>query len=601
MRKNMLRAKKNIFGSWRASLLIILIFIIAGGIIARLFLIQISKGGDYNEEAQKQQQILQSLVAQRGDIFIQDRYKNMEASAPENAEPSGAISEKTKNYFVVATSRTYQMLYAVPKDIQEKEKAIKEISALLGQSEAEIAAKINKSNDPYEPLAHKLTDEQADKIRSLNIKGLFLMPENWRYYPAGNLVSNVLGFVSATGEKNQQTGQYGLEAYYQKALSGESGFMKAARDAIGRMIFSGDYDLEPAKNGDSLVLTIDQNVQFMAEKELKGVAEKWQAESGTAIVMDPKTGKILAMASLPDFDPNEYSKVEKTEAFMNPAVQDVYEPGSVMKPITMAAGLDTGKISPETTFTDAGILKIGGYTITNAAEKSYGTCTMTKVLEKSINTGAVFVERAVGPDVFRQYVEKFGFMESTGIDLSGEVVGKTSNLKKGGPEINFATASFGQGISMTPISLISALGAIANNGKLMKPYVVEKIIHADGAEEQIEPEMKRQVISPQAASQLTSMLVSTVKNGYDKVKLSGYYVAGKTGTAEVPNPEGGGYGTGKFIHTFVGWAPAYNPKFIILLKLDNPQGIRFASDSLSPVFGSLAKYLLSYYEIPPEE
>jgi len=201
MRKNMLRAKKNIFGSWRASLLIILIFIIAGGIIARLFLIQISKGGDYNEEAQKQQQILQSLVAQRGDIFIQDRYKNMEASAPENAEPSGAISEKTKNYFVVATSRTYQMLYAVPKDIQEKEKAIKEISALLGQSEAEIAAKINKSNDPYEPLAHKLTDEQADKIRSLNIKGLFLMPENWRYYPAGNLVSNVLGFVSATGEK----------------------------------------------------------------------------------------------------------------------------------------------------------------------------------------------------------------------------------------------------------------------------------------------------------------------------------------------------------------------------------------------------------------
>ena len=597
----MLRAKKNIFGSWRASLLIILIFIIAGGIIARLFLIQISKGGDYNEEAQKQQQILQSLVAQRGDIFIQDRYKNMEASAPENAEPSGAISEKTKNYFVVATSRTYQMLYAVPKDIQEKEKAIKEISALLGQSEAEIAAKINKSNDPYEPLAHKLTDEQADKIRSLNIKGLFLMPENWRYYPAGNLVSNVLGFVSATGEKNQQTGQYGLEAYYQKALSGESGFMKAARDAIGRMIFSGDYDLEPAKNGDSLVLTIDQNVQFMAEKELKGVAEKWQAESGTAIVMDPKTGKILAMASLPDFDPNEYSKVEKTEAFMNPAVQDVYEPGSVMKPITMAAGLDTGKISPETTFTDAGILKIGGYTITNAAEKSYGTCTMTKVLEKSINTGAVFVERAVGPDVFRQYVEKFGFMESTGIDLSGEVVGKTSNLKKGGPEINFATASFGQGISMTPISLISALGAIANNGKLMKPYVVEKIIHADGAEEQIEPEMKRQVISPQAASQLTSMLVSTVKNGYDKVKLSGYYVAGKTGTAEVPNLENGGYGTGKFIHTFVGWAPAYNPKFIILLKLDNPQGIRFASDSLSPVFGSLAKYLLSYYEIPPEE
>ena len=587
------RAGRKLFISWRASLLIILIFLIAGGIIARLFLIQISKGGDYNEEAQKQQQILQSLTAQRGDIFIQDRYKNMEISASEN--------NNTKNYFVVATNRTYQMLYAVPKDIQEKDRAIKEISVILNQPESEIAAKINKPNDPYEPIAHKLTDEQAEKVKALKIKGLFLVPENWRYYPAGKLMSNALGFVSAIGDKNQQVGQYGLEEYFQKALAGESGFMEAAKDAIGRMIFSGDYDLEPAKNGDSLILTIDQNIQFMAEKELKDVVEKWQAESGTVIAMDPKTGKILAMASLPDYDPNEYSKVEKPEIFMNPAIQDVYEPGSVMKPITMAAGLDTGKISPETTFTDPGILKIGGYTITNAAERSYGVCTMTKVLEKSINTGAVFVERLVGPDVFREYVEKFGFMEPTGIDLSGEVVGKTSNLKKGGPEINFATAAFGQGISVTPISLISALGAIANDGKLMKPYLVEKIIHADGAESTIEPEVKRQVISPQAASQLTSMLVSTVKNGYDKVKLKGYYVAGKTGTAEIPNPKGGGYGTGEFIHTFVGWAPAYNPKFIILLKMDKPRGINFASDSLSPVFGRLAKYLLNYYEIPPEE
>lgn len=585
------RAGRNFFVSWRASLLIILVFIIAGGIIARLFLIQIKKGGFYDKLAQGQQQVLQSLTAQRGDIFIQDRYKNMEISTLGN--------KNTKNYFIVATNRTYQMLYAVPKDIQEKDRAIKEISVILNQPEADIAAKINKPNDPYEPIAHKLTDEQADKIKALKIKGLFLSPENWRYYPAGKLMSNVLGFVSAIGDKNQQIGQYGLEEYFQKSLSGESGFMEAAKDAIGRMIFSGDYDLEPARNGDSLVLTIDQNIQFMAEKELMDVVEKWQAESGTAIVMDPKTGKILAIANLPDFDPNEYSKVEKQETFMNPAIQDVYEPGSVMKPITMAAGLDTKKISPETTFTDQGILKIGGYTVTNAAERIYGVCTMTKVLEKSINTGAVFVERMVGPDVFREYVEKFGFMESTGIDLSGEVVGKTSNLKKGAPEINFATASFGQGISVTPISLISALGVIANDGKLMKPYLVEKIIHADGTESTIGPEVKRQVISPQAASQLTSMLVSTVKNGYDKVKLKGYYVAGKTGTAEIP--QGGSYDTGEFIHTFVGWAPAYNPKFIILLKMDKPRGINFASDSLSPVFGNLAKYLLSYYEIPPEE
>jgi cell division protein FtsI (penicillin-binding protein 3)/stage V sporulation protein D (sporulation-specific penicillin-binding protein) len=575
-------------GSWRLKIILATIFIIAGGILARLFLIQIFQGGFYNSLAQNQQQVFENLVPQRGEIFIQDRYKDNSADG-------------NQNYFVVATNRTYQMLYAVPKDISEKERAIKELSAILGQPEEQLASKINKSDDPYEPLAHKLDDEQAKKIKNLKIKGLQLAPETWRYYPAGNFMSNVLGFVGVGEDGSQKIGQYGLEEYYQKDLVGESGFMEAVKDAIGRMVFSGDYDLEPAKNGDSLILTIDQNIQFMAEKELGGVIEKWSAASGETIVMEPKTGRILAMANFPNFDPNEYFRIEDTAIFMNASVQEVYEPGSVMKPITMSAGLDSGKIEPQTTYTDSGILKIGGYTVTNAAGRTYGTCTMTKVLEKSINTGAVFVEREVGPDVFREYIEKFGFMEKTGIDIKGEIVGNTSGLKQGSPEINFATASFGQGISVTPVALVSALSAIANGGKLMKPYLVEKIISSDGNETQIEPEMKRQVMSPQAADKLTSMLVSTVKNGYDKIKLKGYYVAGKTGTAEIPNLKTGGYDTGEFIHTFVGWAPAFDPKFIILLKMDKPHGINFASDSLSPPFSSLAQYILNYYQIPPEE
>jgi len=347
-------------------------------------------------------------------------------------------------------------------------------------------------------------------------------------------------------------------------------------------------------------LTIDRNIQFTAEENLKEVVEKWKAEDGTVIIMEPKTGKILALANWPNFDPNNYSEVKNIDIFLNSATQKLFEPGSVFKPITMAAGLDTDKIGPQTTYVDEGIVKIGGYTITNANNRSYGLSSMTKVLEKSINTGAVFVQRLIGPDVFREYVNKFGFSQVTGIDLESEIAGNISNLKEGSPEINFATASFGQGIAVTPIELITALGAIANEGKLMKPYIVEKIIHPDGTETTISPEIRRQVISPQTASKLTSMLVSTVRQGYDKIKIKGYFIAGKTGTAQIPNPDRKGY-SDESTHTFVGWAPAFNPKFIILLKIDKPKGIRFASDSLAPTFAKLTQYLLNYYEIPPEE
>jgi cell division protein FtsI/penicillin-binding protein 2 len=569
----------------------------AGGILVRLFLLQIFKGSFYYALAQNQQQIFEQLVPQRGEIFIQDKFQKTEISVDLNNDN---LFKNTSNLFPVAANKEYQMVYVVSKEVEEKDRDLvaKKLAEIIGQQEEKIKEKIYKTDDPYEPIAHKLSDEQAQKIKELKIKGIYLSPETWRYYPSGNFLSHVLGFVGFYNDT--KIGQYGLEGFYQKELEGKPGLIDAVKDAIGRWIFSSEYNLEPARNGDNLILTIDQNIQFMAEKELKEVGEKWQAESGTAIIMDPTTGKVLAMANFPGFDPNEYSKVENIDVFVNPAIQKLYEPGSVMKPITMAAGLDSGKIEPETTYTDTGLLQIGGYTISNAAERKYGLCTMTKVLEKSINTGAVFAQRKVGTDLFREYIEKFGFGETTGIDLYGEISGNINGLKSGSPEINFATASFGQGIAVTPMELITALSAIANQGKLMKPYLVEKIIYADGSEEKIEPQMKRQVISPEAAKKLTSMLVSTVRNGYDKIKLTGYFVAGKTGTAQIPNQDKRGYSSDS-IHTFVGWAPAFDPKFIILLKMDKPKGINFASDSLSPPFTNLTKYLLNYYEIPPEE
>jgi len=265
----------------------------------------------------------------------------------------------------------------------------------------------------------------------------------------------------------------------------------------------------------------------------------------------------------------------------------------------MAAGLDTNKITPETTYVDTGSVKIGGYTINNAHNLSYGLSSMTKVLEKSINTGAIYVQRSIGADIFKNYVEAFGFGEPLGVDLAGEASGSLYNIGQN-HEVNFATASFGQGISVTSLQMADAIAAIANNGKLMKPYFVEKIVQSDGKEIKTQPQVLRQVVSPLAASELTAMLVSTVRNGYDKIKVKNYFVAGKTGTAQIPNADKPGY-SDQTIHSFAGYAPAYNPKFLIYLQMEKPQGIEFASDSLAPVFSDLTQYLLNYYEIPPEQ
>jgi len=389
-----------------------------------------------------------------------------------------------------------------------------------------------------------------------------------------------------------------LEQYYEKQLAGQSGLLKSGKDALGRWLLMSDYALEPAEDGANLYLTLDQNIQYVVEQRMKALVEKWQAAGGCAIVMEPKTGAIRAMASFPNFDPNEYQDTKNADYFMNNCLQKIYEPGSVFKPVVMAAGLDTNKITPETTYTDTGAVQIGSYVIKNAQEKTYGLSSMTKVLERSINTGVIFVQRLIGGETFLKYIEAFGFDELTNIDLASEARGSLANIRED-REINYATAAFGQGISVTPLQMASAIAAIANNGQLMRPYVVEKIVDVDGQETITEPQVIRQVMAPQNAAKLTAMLVSTVRNGYDKVKLPGYFVAGKTGTAQIPTANG--YSVDETIHSFEGFAPAYNPKFLIFLKLDKPRGINFASESLAPVFTDIAKYLFNYYEIPPEE
>jgi len=561
-------------GNFRFYTLLTFVFLIAGCIVARLFSLQIIQHGFYTALAQNQQEVLAKLIPRRGEIFIQEK--------------GGAWQS-------LATNRTFQTAFLSPKEIKDKNMVAEKLAPLLDISIDKMLEKLKDPNDPYEPLKSKLDDETTQKITELNLPGVHLTPEDWRWYPQGTLASNILGFMGM--KDSQRVGQYGLEQYYQELLAGKSGLLDSKKDAVGNWLLMGDYNLDPAQDGSSIYLTLDQNIQYLVEQKMKAVIEKWKAASGCAIIMNPKTGAIIAMTSLPDFDPNEYQKTENADLFMNSCTQKLYEPGSVFKPVVMAAGLDVGKISPETTYTDTGSLQIGNWIIQNAQQKTYGLSTMTKVLEKSINTGVIFVQRLIGGETFKKYIETFGFGELTGVDMAAEVGGNLKNIEEN-KEINYANAAFGQGILVTPLQMASAVAAIANDGKLMRPYLVEKIVKPDGQEEVTQPQIIRQVMAPQNAGKLTAMLVSTVRNGYDKVKLPGYFVAGKTGTAQIA--EGHGYSPTDTNHSFEGFAPAYNPKFLIFLKLEKPRGISFASESLAPVFTEIAQYLFNYYEIQPE-
>jgi stage V sporulation protein D (sporulation-specific penicillin-binding protein) len=408
-----------------------------------------------------------------------------------------------------------------------------------------------------------------------------------RFYPEKNLMSSVVGFLGFQ-DKNR-VGQYGLEEYYEPWLSGQVGsknFLDIVGLSNGRM------------QGSSLVLTLDKNIQFFAETKLKELADKWGASGGSVVIQDPKTGLILAMANYPSFDPNHYSEYP-LEVFVNSNIQIPFEPGSSFKPITMAAALDTASVKPETSYFDSGEIKVGASTIRNYDFKSNGWQTMTNVLEKSINTGAIFAMRQTGHDNFLEYLEKFQLGKKTDVDLAGEAAGNIKNLYTG-REINFVTASFGQGISVTPLQLVNAYSAVANGGKLMRPYLVEKIIKADGESVVMKPEVIAEPITQETAKTLTLMLVSVIENGsIKKAIVPGFHIAGKTGTAQEAKPEGG-YAE-FFIHNLVGFGPVEDPRFTILVKLDRPKGVETAAVSLADTFGDIARFLINYYGIAPSE
>ena len=564
----------------RMNLILLFFGLLFAALIGRLFLLQIVSHRAYLDLAAKQHATVEASTPERGSIFMRD---------------------KDGSPVPLAENRIYKTLVVSPKLVTDEEGAASFLADQFGFDTQALVKRFSNKNDEYEVIARKVEPDKADEIDRKKIPGVFFQEEKLRSYPHGVLGSQLVGFVSR--QQDTEEGRYGLERYYEKQLAGAIDAAHTddnAQHASDFLLAWGRKVIHPAQNGSDVYATIDYNVQIKAEEMLEAVKDKWQASSGSVLVMEPKTGRILALANAPAFDPNAYSREKNFSVFLDAAVQSTYELGSVMKPITMVAALQEHAVTPDTTYTDTGKVKFGRFTIQNFDEKAHGLQTMSQVIENSLNTGMIFVSRLLGKEKQLDYFKRFGFGQKTGIDLVGEVGGNISKLDNR-KDIDFATASFGQGISVTPIQLATAIAAIANHGTLMQPYVADRVVDDSGNSIVKNPVAVRQVVSKEAAETMTKMMIAAVRNGFEnRAGIKGYFVAGKTGTAQIPKSDGRGY-SDNVIHTFVGYAPAFDPKFLVLLELVNPRGNKFAANTLTPAFHDLAQFLLNYYEIPPDE
>lgn len=564
----------------RTTVLFIVMLGVLGIVIGRIVFLQVVAHKRYVDLAARQHTMEKVLPAYRGEVFL----KNNDGVYP------------------IAVNREYFLAYVSPRDVPDDQipAVADRLVAALGVSRENVLGKLAKRDDIYEVLKRKVARDEKEAIVRENIPGLFFIPEFFRFYPGGSLGAQTVGFVGSDGE--QYVGRYGIEASFDTVMHGTDGRVVQMRDARGGWMSNADRTLEEPRDGSDIYLTIDYAVQYEVERILREAVAEYGAKSGAIIVMDPMTGRILAMANEPTFSPNDYGTVQDVSVFRNSVISDEYECGSVFKPITVAMGLDAGKITPDSTYTDTGSVKIAEYTIKNSESKVYGTQTMTQVLEQSINTGMIHIERLVGNARFKEYLERFGFGAVSGITLPAEADGDISNLARVNRDIEYYTASFGQGIAVTLLQVVAAYGALANGGELMTPHIVEKIVTADGVEQVVEPRVVHRVISQEASRSIGKMLRNVVVNRHGKrADVPGYVIGGKTGTAQVAKSGAKGYDDSRTIGTFAGYGPIDDPRFVIAVRIDEPTKVIWAESSAAPTFGKVMKYLLDVYGIVPTE
>ena len=490
---------------------------------------------------------------------------------------------------------------AFPSKVRRPDEAAATLAPVLGVSPESIREALANTSASYVRLNHGARVDQtvADQVAALRIGGIVVEPATKRTYPERTLAGQIIGYVDFDGH-----GQYGIEGQWDEQLAGTPGRLRSEKDTEGHEIGIGIRDLRPPVDGLDTYLTIDRTVQYVAERELERAVIDQRADGGTVIVMNPRSGAILAMANRPSYDPNRYEEAATTPSiFQNPAISGTYEPGSTFKIVTMAAGIEEKVVTPDTVIDDGGILTLGGFTIRNWDRKANGRITMTQALERSSNIAAASVAQRLGADRFQRYVNAFGFGTRTGIDLQGEEIGIVKRVGSAGwSQIDVVTNAFGQGIAVTPIQMAVAMSTIANGGIMMRPHVVQKVVDPTTGQvvSETRPQIVRQAISRDASATMLQMLFRSAENGETRGTLvPGFQAAGKTGTASIPT--NGVYSEDETIASFVGAVPANDPQFVILVKIDRPRVEPWGSLVAKPVFAMVGQEVSRYLRLARTE
>lgn len=485
-------------------------------------------------------------------------------------------------------------VFAQTDTINNKNEVAKILSEIISVDQASLSAKLNKENVKWISLADKIEAGLIEKVKEKNIAGLSLSEDNKRYYPESSMAAHLLGFVGKN-HNGQDEGYFGLEGYYNEQIKGRSGLIKDEKDALGNQILAGNRLEIAAQDGRNLHLTIDKTVQFVVEKKLAEGIQKYGAKSGSVIVMNPQNGEIKGMASYPSYIPDKRLDFE-TEIYKNPAIASAYEPGSTFKILVMAAAINEGKIAPNDEFNEDGPVEIGKYSIKTWNHQYHGKIKIPEIIQYSSNVGMVYIQEKLGKDNLIKYFKKLEMGKLTGIDLQDESTPDLRPLDQW-YAIDFATASFGQGIAVTPIQMIRMASSIANGGLLVTPHVVNKITDSQGKTIKINAGSQKRIFKKESAAMVTDMMVAAVEKGETKfLKPVGIKIAGKTGTAQIPIA--GHYDEGKTIASFVGFLPAENPQLIMLVTLLEPTSSPWGSETAAPLFFNVAKDLIAYYNIP---
>lgn len=536
------------------------------------------------------------IPAPRGQIYTSDNFAivaNQQAfliyAQPHQIKDAQKTATALAPYLI---SEKYATASAVLSDDQKKQKE-QEITT----KQESLFQKLTNKNLLWVQLARKVPLTAKEQIEKLNLFGIGFEPDTKRIYPEASMAAQLLGFVGSDKFGND-TGYFGIEGYYDRRLRGKPGRLTQQEDPFGIPILVGQYRPITPRPGTSLYLSIDRAVQFMVEDKLSSAVQKYAAQEGTVIIAEPKTGKIIAMATYPAYHPGLREEFSE-KLYKNPAIADAYEPGSIFKLITTSAALDHSVITPNSICEICtGPRQIGGFEISTWNKKYYPNSTVTEIIEHSDNIGMTYVADKLGVDKLYEYIVKFGFGQPTGIDLQEEAAGSIRPKNEWRP-IDLATASFGQGLAVTPIQMVQAVSAIAAGGKLQTPKIINIIKDQDNRQI-VEPEQSRQVISPRTASQITEMMVESVQKGEAKAYApKGWRIAGKTGTAQIPLA--GHYDPDKTIASFVGFAPADDPRFVMLVRFTQPQSSPYGSETAAPTFFEIAKELFNYYGIPPQK